>query len=108
MRGDAAADIASAWKLNMAGCSLNPSTLSGQCLERVKLVAAGVLGAFIIGGSLAKVFGFGFFLFGIVRLGFPILASSLAAYYGYIRGQKVYLAGGLFSTYLLAYGVNIT
>lgn len=102
-----ASDISKAWKLDLAQINIDPSTWSVEFRERMTKVGAGVGYALTLSLPLTHLALFGLFLFGLVKLSWPIVMTSCLAVYGWSHNRKVFLATGLVATYALSFGLSI-
>lgn len=96
-----------AWKLDVKGFGLDPSTWSVALKARMAKVGIGGAYAMSLGFPLAQAVGVMLLLFGLVNLDWALLAMVCASLYGWRRGNKVFLCLGLSLAYCLAFGYNM-
>jgi len=106
-KADQAADVAKAWKFDATNINIDPSTWNAQFKERMTKVGAGVGYASTLSLPLTHLAIFGIFLYGLVKLSWPLVGASCLALYGWRSGKKTFLAAGVAATYALAFGASI-
>ncbi|ALL52893.1 hypothetical protein [Wuhan aphid virus 2] len=101
------ADIEKAWRLDLTGFSLDPSSWSAPMKEKMYQVGTGVSAAFAMHLPLQHCVAFGIFLFGLTRLSWACVALATLALYGWRLNKKMYLLVGLGLLYATAFGVKV-
>lgn len=96
-----------AWKLDVKGFGLDPSSWTSGIKSRMMKVGVGGAYAMSLGFPLAHSVGIMILLFGLVNLDWALLAMVCASLYGWRKGNKVFLCLGLSLAYCLAFGYNV-
>jgi len=82
--------IEKAWKLDVKGFGLDPSSWTSGIKSRMMKVGVGGAYAMSLGFPLAHSAGFMILLFGLVNLDWALLAMVCASLYGWRKGNKVF------------------
>lgn len=101
-----ASDIEKAWKLDTAKLSLDPSSWDTTIKEKIFKVAVGVVYAISLGFPFTYAGAFGLFLFGLVKISWPLILTACLALYGYRTKKALFLGAGMAGTYWQAFGLS--
>lgn len=97
-------EFSKAWNFDTKKWSFDPTAWDSDLKARMYMVATGAFYAAYTGMTTAMVVGFAVFLFGLVKLNWPLVATSCLALHGWRHNHKVLLAVGVCATYALSFG----
>nr|QTJ63672.1 VP4 [Trichopteran jingmen-related virus] len=99
--------IDTAWKLNLDGFSIDPTTWKDDMKNKFQLVGVGASYSMSLGMPLVQTIILSIFLYGLVKLDWVLLGACCAALYGWKRNHKIFLGLGLLFGYCYAFGYKI-
>lgn len=100
-------DFSKAWKFDSAGWTFDPSKWNDTMKERMYKVSAGSAWAAYMGMTAPMMIGMAVFLFGLVKLNWPLVIAVGLTIYGWKKGHRPAILAGAFASYALAFGVKL-
>lgn len=103
----AADNFAKAWRMDTSKWSFDPTAWDTTMTSRMYMVGVGAFFAAYTSLTMPLVLGFAVFLFGLVKLNWPLVVTSCLALHGWKNHHRVMLAVGVAATYGLSFGFSM-